>query len=136
MSNPSAFVFIVNCGSHVLHDPDRSLLRLDEVFDVIGSEVIDGGTPFGDLKVEVDWKVFVYSDEFFSDGIIESLPLYLQSDFDILVLYKISLDKQRFFLCPRVFRSKVPLRNDSLAPVSFEGFKTTRILDGFLMGVG
>lgn len=112
--------------------------ELIESFAGIPANVIlleDGKLDFN-VKVSTIWKIFIYEGEFLSKELQEALPVFLESgkDFDMFSIYKMTTSNG-VSLAPRLFKSKVEIRNDSVFPVNVPQEKQNTILDGFILGV-
>ena len=81
------------------------------------------------------WWGFLFSNEWFDKSLAEAIPIFLQHQFDYLVLHKKSFfnGKTRVFSAPRLFRAHVQLEEGhSLVPKEPELLKFERVLDGWL----
>ena len=142
-------VYILYSGDVNYWDFDRTVRSLvggdvsEEDFDI---EVLKPGTDFNLLVPNTKWKMFLYSDEWLSKHLLETLPIYLTQDqYNVLSVFRMkdpgrirTQDDERISVCPRIFHSDIPLKPDSLVPDE-ENYhsgtlKYTRVFDGFVFG--
>lgn len=87
---------------------------------------------FDKLKPTTKWKAFIYSDEEVTDGLMESLPIFLDSDdWDFFTLYREALDG-KCSQAPRIYRSEVVLAHEAPYPKNLEALRGTWILNGMI----
>ena len=112
--------------------------RLLESFDSISSyyKRLQKDRYFN-VDVNTEWKMFMYSNEYLSNQLVEAFPIILDNEeFDYFSFYKLALgenNKIKYSISPRLFRSGIELRDNSVYPIDMESLKGTTILDGFIL---
>lgn len=87
-----------------------------------------------DPDVDTQWYAVLYDNEIVDDQLSESLSSFLSfKDIDVLKIYKlIGHGPYAFSIAPRIFRSGIRLRENSLIPENSDNFKFETILNGWL----
>lgn len=127
--------------------PDFSLTTLKESFvDEQNEPMFESFTYVGsikeinDVKKTCDWYAVLYDNEYCSQGLALSLPIYFNMDtknvkrkpIDYLIIHK-KTKKIKVFKSPRFFRSHVTLCEDSLMPLNPENLRFEAPLDGWVL---
>lgn len=90
----------------------------------------------GEVREEDNpWWGFLFSNEYMDKNLVKAIPVFLQHQFDYLVLHKKSIfnGEVKVFTAPRLFRAHVHLEEGhSLVPKNPESLKFERVLDGWL----
>jgi hypothetical protein len=75
----------------------------------------------------------IYDNECLTEDLAKVLPVFLQSGFDVLVVYKKAMveGKLAFSKSPRIFRDGVRLKKNCLLPAN-RNLKITAVLDAWL----
>jgi hypothetical protein len=127
-------LYILHCGNDARHHPDESVASV--LSDEMKVSVVPllGQFDFSVLFPDTKWKMFIYSDERLSKSVRQVLPLFLDSDYESISMFKVNKDHPNgsVFLISRLFKSGVVLKPDSIFPVG--KCSNTNILDGFLFG--
>jgi len=90
------------------------------------------------IKLDSIWKMFIYSDEMLSPELREALPIFLnlKLPFDFYSLFRRSKPRNGVIthsLSPRIFRSQIKLKSDSVYPEQIKGLRGEQILNGFVL---
>ncbi len=117
---------------------DKSRENLDRLLNTIGDlgrYIKLGENPIINIKVDTEWKMFLYLDEYLSEELKVAFPYYLKygGAYDFCSFYQRNiLSPVTFTLSPRLFRAEIELLLDSVFPKKTEGLKHTSLLDGFI----
>ena len=87
------------------------------------------------VGVQRGWYMVLYDNEFVDDNLAKAIPVYMQSDFEILECFKrteFGTGYQKLAISPRIFNKKIKLSGNSLIPAHYEKLKATKILDGWI----
>ena len=87
------------------------------------------------IEVKTEWKMFMYANEYLSNQLAEALPIILRTaEYHYFSFYKLVEDKGilKFSISPRLFDSRIKIRDNAVYPVDIESFKGITILDGFV----
>lgn len=83
-------------------------------------------------KIETDWVGFLMADEKLDDRLSPALPVFLESDYECLVMFK-KTGGDKFYFTPRFFRNKVIFDQGTLLPVNIKELRSTRVLNGLIV---
>lgn len=93
---------------------------------------------FFNIDVKTEWKMFMYADEFLSKQLKKALPIVCErgKEYDYFSFYKLAKkeDKLTASLSPRLFKSHIKMRDNSVYPVNMPELNGTPILDGYILG--
>jgi hypothetical protein len=136
-------VFILHCGDDLRHNPEKTAKSVVNPLTTTITLVQPGFRDLNALVPTTDWKMFLFSDEWLSNQLVEVLPIYLgQETFNVLSAFRMvepvkgqDLDDLEISLCPRLFASDVRLKNFAFEWDMEEGsIHHSKILDGFIIG--
>lgn len=92
---------------------------------------------FFNTSVNTEWKMFMYADETLSKQLKKALPVVCEKgkEFDYFSFYKLFKKDGhiKYSISPRLFKSNVKIRDNSVYPVDAISLKGTTILDGFIL---
>ncbi len=127
-------MFIIPCDDKEASDFDRAEKSISEIADKV-IELPDHNV--GGAEKHNDWFGYIYSNEYFDNQLLASVPIYLSNgrNFDYLVMYKRILfdDSLKMFQSPRIFKSDVILFEGQLIPKEPELFLPITVLDGWIL---
>ena len=111
--------------------------KLLESFDSISAYIVKlQKDRYFNIEVKTEWKMFMYSNEYLSKQLIEAMPVILGAgnEYDYFSFYKLVVDNytNKYGISPRLFKSDIKLRSNSVYPVDIESYKGITILDGFI----
>lgn len=131
-------LFVMRCGDENKDKVDRAVGSFSSVYPVV--RFINTGDDFSKLRYDTEFCAFVHSNEYCNNVLKDALPLYLElkpsQRYDILSFYKMESKEgqnPRYFSCPRIFHYTVPLKSNSIEPLTTKGYHCTHILDGLLV---
>ena len=83
-------------------------------------------------KANTKWKFFLFNDEILTEELKVAIPIFLkEGTADIYKVYK--QKGKEITIAPRMFRSEIELKKDSLLPVGkIDNYKFDTILNGFI----
>jgi hypothetical protein len=136
-------IYILHCGDDSRHDPANTAKNILQSGIDIRIEVVPSAVHnLNELVPDTFWKMFIYSDEWFSKNLVKALPSYLEQNiFNVISIYRLAENdtkEPKISVSPRLFVSNISLKNWSLEPASVHDnirkIVHTTILDGFIFG--
>lgn len=117
------------------HPSQEALLDCFRNVDYVG-EVKEWKTNdgFSSIKVDTDYFAVFYTAEKLEQELVDAIPLFLESGYDVLILWKKMWDedKLRFFKVPRIFKRGVSLSDACINVASWDGVNGEIVLDGWV----
>jgi hypothetical protein len=93
---------------------------------------------FFNVMVKTEWKMFMYADEVLSKNLKKALPIVCErgKEFDYFSFYKLIKkdEKLKYSMSPRLFKSDIEMRDNSVYPIDIDSLKGITILDGYILG--
>jgi len=85
------------------------------------------------LNIETDWFGYLMANEAIDYQLAKALPTFFQSEYDCLVLFKLS--STGGFITPRFYRKGIEFESGSLYPSVLDSgnIKITRVLNGLIV---
>jgi len=120
-------------------DADKNELPLatimDSVGDVVESFVLMSHRNLADnvKSCETDWYMYLFSNEFLSEELTKALPVLMESEFDVWIMFERRKDNKgeyKYGLSPRLFKKEIELVD--MLPLLPTKDSIERVLDGFV----
>ena len=120
-------------------DADKNELPLatimDSVGDVVESFVLMTHRNLADnvKSCETDWYMYLFSNEFLSEELTKALPVLMESEFDVWIMFERRKDNKgeyKYGLSPRLFKKEIELVD--MLPLLPTKDSIERVLDGFV----
>ena len=120
-------------------DADKNELPLatimDSVGDVVESFVLMSHRNLADnvKSCETDWYMYLFSNEFLSEELTKALPVLMESEFDVWIMFERRKDNKgeyKYGLSPRLFKKEIELID--MLPLLPTKDSIERVLDGFV----
>jgi len=83
-------------------------------------------------EISTVWYLVLYDNESLDEGLLESMQILLKElKTKIFAFYK-SCEKDKYSICPRLFRKEIRINPDCLYPID-KGVQIVNILNGFVI---
>ena len=82
---------------------------------------------------KTDWYMYLFDNEYLSKELTDALPVLMESDFDVWVMFEkqnIGDGKYRYGRSPRLFKKGVELKG--MVPLKLNELLVEKVLDGFV----
>jgi len=121
--------------NHPNSDIDKATANIKDVVNKI--VIVEQHHEIKNHTIDTEWYGILYDNEEFQEDLLTALPVFMEFDYDYLVIYKrkIANNQMRVWIAPRFFRKHIVLRDDCMLPkkrVSSQRFKSEKMLDGWV----